>query len=88
MEDNAFKKNWNDVVDQRLTEQQNIMNPTDEQENKKVPLNVNKKMISAQVSVKQYDKFSQINKIKNVSNNSCINSFINDYVRENSYLLQ
>ena len=81
MEDNAFKKNWNDVVDQRLTEQQNIMNPTDEQENKKVPLNVNKKMISAQVSVKQYDKFSQINKIKNVSNNSCINSFINDYVR-------
>lgn len=51
-------------------------------------INIEKKMISAQVSVEQYKKFSQINKIKNVSNNSCINSFINDYVRENLYLIQ
>ena len=66
----------------RKNSQQNLVNSSSDTNN------FEKKMISAQVSVKQYDKFSQINKIKNVSNNSCINSFINDYVRENSYLLQ
>ena len=66
----------------RKNSQQNLVNSSSDTHN------FEKKMISAQVSVKQYDKFSQINKIKNVSNNSCINSFINDYVRENSYLLQ
>ena len=66
----------------RKNSQQNLVNSSSDTNN------FEKKMISAQMSVKQYDKFSQINKIKNVSNNSCINSFINDYVRENSYLLQ
>ena len=66
----------------RKNSQQNLVNSSSDTNN------FEKKLMSAQVSVKQYDKFSQINKIKNVSNNSCINSFINDYVRENSYLLQ
>ncbi len=66
----------------RKTEQDNIIkNATEKPDDKKViPQNANKKMISAQVSISVYDKFTRINKKAGLKNNAVLNNLIWEYV--------
>lgn len=53
----------------------------------KVSIGGKDKLISAKVNSTTYEKFSDINKIFGISNNSCINQLITKYVLENQKLL-
>ena len=66
----------------RKTEQDNIIkNTTEKPDDKKIiPQNTNKKMISAQVTISVYDKFTKINKQAGLKNNAVLNNLIWDYV--------
>ena len=66
----------------RKTEQDNIIkNTTEKPEDKKIiPQNTDKKMISAQVTISVYDKFTAINKKAGLKNNAVLNNLIWDYV--------
>ena len=50
-------------------------------------VNKNKKLISASVDIKTYEKFTKINKARGLSNNSIIAAMISDYVAQYAYHL-
>ncbi len=41
------------------------------------------KMISASVNIENYEEFTKINTAKGMSNNSCLNMLIADYIKNN-----
>lgn len=45
------------------------------------------KTISAKVNSAMYNVFTDICKVQGLSNNSCLNMILSDYVREKKYLL-
>ena len=45
------------------------------------------KVISAKVNSAMYNVFTDICKVQGLSNNSCLNMILSDYVREKKYLL-
>ncbi len=70
-----------DASDKRNAEQKNIVNEnTETNEIKSLPVNKDKKMISAQVSISVYDKFTKINKKAGLKNNTVLNNLIWQYV--------
>lgn len=70
-----------DASSKRKAEQDKIIKTTENKNDERtIPQNVNKKMISAQVAISVYDKFTEINKKAGLKNNAVLNNLIWDYV--------
>ena len=76
MDNNMFAK----AATKRKAEQDSIVKATEPADKVVITKNPGKKMISAQVSISVYDKFTAINKNAGLKNNAVLNNLIWDYV--------